>query len=594
MDGQPDRGVLVRAFQAARAAGDVEAMAGAALALAGQHHFGTQVGRTPAYLHEAYRLASGSQRVRLAVALARTWVYGSEPARAVPFAAEAVEQAERCDDPALLAEALDADLLVHWGPDDLAARLRITSRLEDTVAHLADVEARMLAHLWRLTTALESLDLVTVQRQLRALEELAEESGQPRARLFAVSRRATYALITGDLDAARALIAETGRAGEAAGEPDTVALLHELGAHVALQCDDRAELAQQAAGFEQFGTEQGVLSIVAEGARLWLASGSPERARTLLDRLTPLAAVPRDVDWLLTVCVLTEVAAGAGAREVCGEAAELLRPYAGRGVVNAGGVAFIGVVDDYLRMANSALGRSEEAARWAAGAAAAYQRMGASWWLRRLSGSAAPAGAVASVGQAGPVMQPVRFTGSAGVWTIGRAGGSAALAERKGFRYLSLLLERPGVEVPALELVAAVAGNAGRQISDSALGEVLDRQALDAYRRRITELDEELAEARSWSDGARVATLTAERGMLLDELSAATGLSGRRRMSGVSSSERARVAVKKAIVSAIKVITDSDPALGRLLHDTVRTGTTCCYEPDPSRPVQWILHEAAQ
>src|SRR4051794_32443883 len=116
MGGPADRGELVRAFEAGRAAGDVEAMAAAALGLAGQHHFGTQVGRTPAYLHEAYRLASGSLRVRLAAALARTWVYGSEPARAVPFAAEAVGEAERLADPALLAEALDADLLVHWGP----------------------------------------------------------------------------------------------------------------------------------------------------------------------------------------------------------------------------------------------------------------------------------------------------------------------------------------------------------------------------------------------------------------------------------------------------------------------------------------------
>jgi hypothetical protein len=379
MGGHPDRATLVLRFQAARTARDVDAMAAAALGLAAQHQFGTQAGRTPAYLHEAYQLASGSLRVRLAAALARTWVYGSEPARAVPFAAEAVAEAERCADPALLAEALDADLLVHWGPDDLAERLRITSRLEDTVAHLPDVESRMSAHLWRLTTALESLDPVTAQRQLRALDELAEESGSARARLFAVSRRATHALIAGDLEAVQALIAETGRAGEDAAEPDTPALLHELGAHLALQRDDRAELAEQAAAFEQFGTEQGVVSIVAEGARLWLASGAPDRARALLDRLVPLPAVPRDVDWLLTVCVLAEVAAGTGAPDVAADAVELLSPYAGRGVVNAGGVTFIGVVEDYLRMASAALGRDEDAAGWAAKASVGYQRMGPAW-----------------------------------------------------------------------------------------------------------------------------------------------------------------------------------------------------------------------
>jgi 3-oxoacyl-ACP reductase-like protein len=105
------------------------------------------------------------------------------------------------------------------------------------------------------------------------------------------------------------------------------------------------------------------------------------------------------------------------------------------------------------------------------------------------------------------------------------------------------------------------------------------------------ELDAELAEARSWSDSSRTATLAAERGMLLDEVAAATGLSGRLRTSG-GSAERARVAVKKAIASAITAITEVDPALGRLLRDTIRTGASCCYAPDPSRPVRWVLTDA--
>ena len=160
----------VRAYDAARAAGDVEAMAAAALGLAATQTFGTFPGRVPAFLHEAYTLARGGQRARLAVAIARAWAYGGDPARAVQFAAEALAEAEARGDPSLLAQALDAQLLVHWGPDDLDERLRITARLEDTVAHVTDVEARMSAHLWRLTTALECLDAPTTRRQLRALD----------------------------------------------------------------------------------------------------------------------------------------------------------------------------------------------------------------------------------------------------------------------------------------------------------------------------------------------------------------------------------------------------------------------------------------
>src|SRR5690348_15875867 len=137
------RAGYVRAYDQARAAGDAGAMAGVALGLAATQTFGTVPGRVPALLHEAYALARGEQRARLAVALARAWAYGYDPARAAEFAAEALAFAEAQDDRALLAAALDAQLLVHWGPDDLAERLAITVRLEDTVAHVADTESRM-------------------------------------------------------------------------------------------------------------------------------------------------------------------------------------------------------------------------------------------------------------------------------------------------------------------------------------------------------------------------------------------------------------------------------------------------------------------
>ena len=388
MGGPADRAVLVRAFEAGRAAGDVEAMAAAALGLAGQHHFGTQVGRTPAYLHEAYRLASGSLRVRLAAALARTWVYGSEPARAVPFAAEAVAEAERLADPALLAEALDADLLVHWGPDDLADRLRITARLEDTVAHLPDVEARLSAHLWRLTTALESLDPVG---GATAAAGPGRAGRGVRLGAGAVVRGVAAghaALIAGDLEAVRDADAPRPsgpvQRGRRAGHPGAAARAER--ARSLCRVPTTRELAAQAAAFEEFGTAQGVGRSAAEGALAVAGRRSsgprPGAAGPAAGRL---GAVPRDVDWLLTVCVLTEVAAGTGAREVAAEAVDLLAPYAGRGVVNAGGVTFVGVVDDYLRW---------RAPRWALPTrqtsgrperAAGYQRMGATWWLRRLA-----------------------------------------------------------------------------------------------------------------------------------------------------------------------------------------------------------------
>jgi hypothetical protein len=135
-----------------------------------------------------------------------------------------------------------------------------------------------------------------------------------------------------------------------------------------------------------------------------------------------------------------------------------------------------------------------------------------------------------------------------------------------------------------------VAGHPGSQAARGDLGAVLDQQALSAYRRRLAELDADLGEARSWADTGRAAKLAAERDALLEQLRAATGLGGRPRQPG-SAGERARIAVRKAIASAIGRVSAVDPALGRILSATVTTGTICRYDPDPDRPVRWILSE---
>src|SRR4051794_39592117 len=198
MGGQPsldaERAAYADAFLAARESGDVDAMATAALGLSSLRRFGDPAGRAPALLHQAYVAAADSPllRARLAAGLARSWVYGNDASRAAPFAAEAVQLATTLGNAAVLADALDAQLASCWGPDDLAERLHITAQLSDAAAHVDDPRTRLDAVLWRLTTALETLDVVGVQRQLFALDVLAAETGSPNAVVFATSRRGVF------------------------------------------------------------------------------------------------------------------------------------------------------------------------------------------------------------------------------------------------------------------------------------------------------------------------------------------------------------------------------------------------------------------
>ena len=351
-----------------------------------QHEFGLHPGGRPAQLHESYVTAEGVARGRLAAALARSWAYGGEAARAAPFAAEAVSIAETTGDPVQLAEALDAQLLVHWGPDDFDERRKITARLQDVVAHVTDVEARLSAHLWRLTTGLEALDMVTVHRQLHALDVLADETGSDRVRFFAASRRAMHALLVDDLDGARQAHLAMKTAGEAAAEPDLFGLDHTLTAEMARQAGDLDTVREEAEVYEHFGINLGYASVAAQGAMLWAGIGETDRARALTTRLAgdDVTAFPHDVEWLLIVTALTEAAAAAGMTDLLTAAVPALSQYAGRAVVNGGAATFEGVVDDYLAQACLALGDVDSARRWTRSAAQAYQRIGARWWLRRL------------------------------------------------------------------------------------------------------------------------------------------------------------------------------------------------------------------
>ena len=164
-------------------------------------------------------------------------------------------------------------------------------------------------------------------------------------------------------------------------------------------------------------------------------------------------------------------------------------------------------------------------------------------------------------------------------------------------RHLARLLQAPGTEVHALELAAPPAAVVDRRsvVEQSASmsgsggsGPNLDAEAKAAYRARLVDLREELAEAEGWHDPERIARLEAEQDALAHELGAALGIGGRDRPSG-SPSERARISATRAIRAAMGRIVEQSPALGAHLEATIRTGTYCAYVPDPSVQVAWRL-----
>ncbi len=165
------------------------------------------------------------------------------------------------------------------------------------------------------------------------------------------------------------------------------------------------------------------------------------------------------------------------------------------------------------------------------------------------------------------------------IWTICFKARTIHVNHVKGLADLGVLLSRPGQSVEALELYAGV--EAPRQ---SIPEPVVDRQALVAYRSRLTELAGELEQAEQRGDIEWFDRVQAEREALLEHLQHITGLGGRVRHAA-SPAERARKAVSARIRDAIVKVGGDHPELAAHLTAAISTGATCMYRPEP--PVAW-------
>jgi hypothetical protein len=417
------------------------------------------------------------ERAREAIGLAAA--HARETGRAAAFADEAVLLAEELDDPVLLAQALSSRLATHAGPDDLDARLGTSLRLVGLVRQSPDPVVRLEAHLWRLATALEQLDLSTVRRQLAALDLLADETGDALHRYFASSRRAMFALTEGDTVGAARLAAEAAdaSAGQVRGADG---VLQTLDAELARQRGERTTLVKHASSCEDRGRTRNRAALLAQAAVLWLEGGEPERAGRLVDQLAPaLSDLPRDADWLLVICKVCEAAAGSGRAGTASRCATLLEPYAGRGVLDAKAAAFAGVVEDYLTIATRDRGQ-------AARAREAYRQLGADWWARR-----GPLGRTHEpVGSTGGTrllhLHPAEGEDPARPWCVGREGATRMMPAMQGLEYLRQLLEHPGAGVPDDAEESVQARSAIRRAIRTALARLELHDGEVAYELRTT------------------------------------------------------------------------------------------------------------
>ena len=521
---------------------------------------------------EALRGSRTAAEAKVTAALARQLQH-SVPAdrpRARPLAEEAVAIARTLDDPATLASCLLAQHDTLWSPGTATARAAIAAAIADLAKRADDRERHAQALLLSATAQLEN-GSPAFRATLTEYAYLTERLRQPRHDYLLRTRQAALALLDGDIETGDRLSAEAAALGDAVGDSDTGNV----------RMSQRLEIARAR------GRPEELRDLAAEAVRWWVGApahahavaagfharaGDLDAARRHLDTVLALDEWRTDRSYLWSVFIGEMVAAAIALhdRALCRELLDDLLPVAGTCAVNAAFVCFMGAHAHRVGLLYAALDEREPAGRWLNDALRIHRRLGARAWQAETQAALAGLG-----GPRAPEPGTARLRRVGELWEGSYRGRTVHLRDAKGLRDLATLLDHPGAFLAAVDLAGGGGASAERT------GPVLDHAALVAYRRRLAELDDELASARDQADLARRERASDERERLLAELRRATRPDGTSREFANTTAERARKAVTARIRDAIRRIADVHPDLGAHLDRTVRTGTTCGYEPDP-------------
>lgn len=532
------------------------------------------------------------------------------------LALEAVELARAAEDPVAVGGALAAQCDALAGPDHAETRRRLATEIVEVARTLRDRELELLGRRHRLVALAETGDVEGVDAEIRGFAALSEVLGQPLYAWYVPLWRGMRALMDGRLADCRRWLDDAAAVGADAGSHNSFLLTTTLRWCLLAETGDGPAVAALADGLD-LDEEPGVWAAVAS-ALMAAEAGRLAEARMRLDSAAArLAGAPRDSEWLPMLTQVADLIGHLGGHSIAAWTYEALRPHADRIVVEGIGAALRGSVHRPLGLLAAALGEHQQATAHFTAARDAHRVMGApllvartlrDWGVAlddgevlevalaayedigidaRIAEVRAALGTASTAGQGGQ-----RFLKEGDVWSLTYAGASVRLRHSKGLQDIARLLASPVRPIAAVDLAAGVGATGTRLPRDADLhqagdlGEVVDTQARDAYRRRLRELDTTIEQAEDAGDGERAANAKAERDALVDHLRAAYGLSGRPRRAG-DPAERARTAVTGRIRDAIRHIEAAHPELGRHLRRSVRTGTVCVYEPDA--PVTWTL-----
>jgi DNA-binding SARP family transcriptional activator len=318
------REAFARAAAVARGAGLASELARAALGFGGGLvMLPADDPRTVPLLEDALETVGddGALRARL---LARLGCAATRPS----LTQEALELAERLDDPGTLAWVLQARCVMIWGPDSVDQVYELAERITTAAERAGEAEQAVSGHLHRLEALLTRGRLSAAHQELAAATRVTHELRLPSVRWHVSVHETGLALLAGRYADAAALIeqAEALTARAPSAEATVTAAVQRF--PLLLEQGRLAELRPTLQDIATDHPADGVYRCMI--ARLDVECGDLARARELLAQLAAddCARCPRDLVWLLAVPLLAETAAILEDRRHGATLYRLLLPYA--------------------------------------------------------------------------------------------------------------------------------------------------------------------------------------------------------------------------------------------------------------------------
>jgi tetratricopeptide (TPR) repeat protein len=290
---------------------------------------------------------------------------------------QAVEMARRIGDEPTLAYVLDAHVSASGGPPNAADREAAARELIAVAQTAGDREREFSGRENLLNIANERGDPETVEAELAAMVELADELRQPAQQWLVAVVRATRALNVGDFELAEELIEAAYSVGRnverwSAGVCRGTELL------VLRRAQGRLSELEETHPLEQFASPLVIRSV---RIRLDADTGRGAEAAGALAELAgeDLANLHLDEEWTFCMSLLAEASALLGDAGPASKLYDVLSPYSGLNVIAVPEVLF-GSVDRVLGVLARMLGRWDDAEEHFTAALEMDRRMDARPW----------------------------------------------------------------------------------------------------------------------------------------------------------------------------------------------------------------------